>query len=293
MHKWFYRSLVAGSQSIEWGKVKYRRNWRSRYILVLTLILAALSLQAAGRAEKPEQLQATTSDKAKKAAIAAIPFDRLDRQYRQAIHQVVHDCSLYRRMPTEMIDCNPQLFTYLANNPEMLVEMWRELGISQVELERTGKNRFRMTDNAGTTGKLVLVEQNCDEKAQNRIVMYAAGEYEGKPFARPIRAECVLVLRSGSVLETNGRHYVAARLDSFVRIDRTSIKLFAKAMHPWVGKTADRNFTDTMGFISNLSRAAETRPESIEKLVSSLSRLPNERRQQMVEIAYRCGTSTK
>jgi len=98
----------------------------------------------------------------------------------------------------------------------------------------------------------------------------------------------VLLLRSGSLKESNDRDYVACRLDSFVRIERTSIELFAKALHPWVGKTADSNFADTIGFVSNLSQAAEQRPATIERLVNSLPRVTKQRQQEFVEIAYDC-----
>ncbi|MEM8946162.1 MAG: hypothetical protein AAGD11_13390 [Planctomycetota bacterium] len=233
-------------------------------------------------------MQASTSEAARREATSYVPLDRIHRQYRSSVQKVMADCSLYRRMPTQMVDCDPRLFTFLAKNPELLVEMWRHMGISRVNLQRTGDNTFDLADGAGTTGKLVIVEQKCDERAQNRIVMYSEGAYEGKPFKRPVRAQCVLILRSGSITETNGRDYVACRLDTFVRIERTSIELFAKAMHPWVGKTADANFADTIGFISSLSKAAEQRPKKIERLVSSLPRVSSQRQRRMIQLAYDC-----
>ncbi len=233
-------------------------------------------------------MQASTSEAAQREAIQAIPLKKIHPRYRKSVHKVLTDSSLFRRMPTQMVDCDPKMFTYLMKNPEMLVEMWQQMGISQVTLKRTGANTFSLADGAGTTGNLILVEQKCDGDAQNRIVMYAEGAYDGKPFKRPVHAQCVLLLRSGSMQETNGRDYVACRLDSFVRIERTSLELFAKALHPWVGKTADANFADTINFISNLSQAAEQKPASIERLVNSLPRVTEGRQQRMVRLAYSC-----
>jgi len=258
---------------------------------VLGSLLIASGLTAdltAAERDRQQHLQASTSDASCREATRAIPLKNIDQRYRRSVQKVLSDSSLYRRMPTQMVDCNPQMFTFLMNNPEVLVEMWQQMGISRVNLHRTGRNTFSLADGAGTTGKLIIVEQQCDDHAQNRIVMYSEGAYEGKPFKRPVRAQCVLLLRSGSIQETNGRDYVACRLDSFVRIERTSIELFAKAMHPWVGKTADANFADTISFISNLSQAAEQRPATIERLVNSLPRVTKERQQQLVRIAYDC-----
>jgi len=160
------------------------------------------------------------------------------------------------------------------------------LGVSHVQLIRTGPHTFDLTDGMGTTGTLAIVEQRCEDKAQNRVVMYSTGRYEGKPFKRPVTANCVLLLRSGSVTETNGRPYVAARLDTFVRLDRPSMELLAKAVHPFVGKTTDRNFVDTLTFIGNLSYTAERRPDSIAKLSSDLENIDYARRERFVQVAH-------
>ncbi len=253
----------------------------------LVLFSATVDLNAAERSRQ-QNMQASTSDAARREAIKAVPVKKIHPKYRRSVHKVLTDSSLFRRMPTQMVDCDPKLFTFLMKNPEMLVEMWQHMGISRVNLRRTGANTFSLADGAGTTGTLIIVEQKCDGNAQNRIVMYAEGAYEGKPFKRPVRAQCVLLLRSGSMKETNGRDYVACRLDTFVRIERTSLELFAKAMHPWVGKTADANFADTISFISNLSQAAEQRPATIERLVNSLPRVTPQRQQRLVRIAYDC-----
>lgn len=253
----------------------------------LILFSLATDLYAAKR-DPQQHTQASTSEAAQRAAARAIPLKNIHKKYRRSVQKVLTDSSLFRRMPTQMVDCDPQMFTFLMKNPEMLVEMWQQMGISRVNLHRTGTNTFSLADGAGTTGKLIIVEQQCDGDAQNRIVMYSEGAYEGKPFKKPVRAQCVLLLRSGSMKETNGRDYVACRLDTFVRIERASIEFFAKAMHPWVGKTADANFADTISFISNLSQAAEQRPATIERLVNSLPRVTPQRQQQMVRLAYDC-----
>jgi hypothetical protein len=245
-----------------------------------------LAIVGAASADQPQA--ASTSDGARQDARRSVPLAKVDPAYRQQVAAVLADPSLFRRLPTSVVDCRPKMFTYLALNPEVLAEIWRDMGLSRAELTRTGENMFELRDHAGTTGRLVVVEQACDEHAQNRIVMYAEGSYDGKPFKRPVGAQCVLVLRSGSVRETNDRDYVAARLDSFVKLDRTSIELLAQAVHPFVGKTADRNFADTMSFVSSLSYTAEKRPEMVEKIAADLDTVEPLRRDGLVAVAQDC-----
>ena len=261
-------------------------------MLRLLLAIACLGTAWQSPTEANEEkssaaLQSTTSRAAKQEATQAIPLERMAPKQRRAVQQVLDDCSLYRRLPTGVVACQPDMFTFLMQHPEVLVDIWRELGISQVDLRRMNEHNFHLTDNAGTTAGLTIVEQQCEPGAQNRIVMYADGAYDGKPFKRPVRAQCVLLLRSGSFQETNDATYVAARLDTFIRIDRTSIKLFAKALHPLVGKTADANFLDTLTFVSNLSRAAEQNPGSVERMVRRLPRTSSQLQHEMLSIASR------
>jgi len=236
--------------------------------------------------------EATTSKAARKEAIRSIPLAKIQPEFRRKVQHVLASASIYRRMPTLTADCHPELFTFLAQNPEVLVDIWRQLGISQVDLRRTGDTTFRLSDGAGTTGQLNIVEQKCDAQAQNRIVLYVEGQYEGKPFQRPVRTKCVLLLRSGSIVQaSDGRPYVAARLDAFICVDRLSLKLLAKATQPWLGKTADSNFADTLQFISNFSQAAELRPERIQRLVNELPQTAQHQKGKLVQIAYQCGTT--
>jgi|GEM_PF-1241357 len=294
--KWFVLSQTLGN----WRTLRKTRthawSWSARRLdisalnrsLVLAAILLGDLLLVPGKVGAVESHRSTTSDSARQEAIQAIPLAKLTARHRQQVRAVIEHATLYRRLPTCVVDCHPGLFTYVARNPEVLVAIWRELGVTQVELHRTGLDRFDFHDQSGTSGKLVLVEQQCDENAQNRLVLLAEGSYENKPMTRPVKAQCVLLLRSGSILETNGRRYVAARLDSFVHVDRAGLQLFAKVIHPWVGITADRNFSDTLTFISHLSHTAEVRPEKIGKLASKLAGIPPVRRQQLVRIANEC-----
>jgi hypothetical protein len=267
---------------------------RSRYASARALCwlcrIASLSfiLAAAAVASAEDAHEASTSNAARQDAIKAIPMAKVDAKYRRQVSEVLSDPSLFRRLPTSVVDCQPEMFTFLAQNPEVLTEIWRELGVSRVELTRTGENSFDLRDNAGTKGNVYIVEQTCDAAAQNRVVMYSEGSYDGKPFSKPVGARCVFLLRSGSIRETNGRQYVAARLDAFVKIDRATVEVMAQVAHPFVGKTADRNFADTLTFVSNLSYTAERRPDSIVDLSTKLSQVDEVRRVEFGKVARRC-----
>lgn len=271
---------MVGELRLAHGSTAARR--RGGGLALLALLLMA-TVSRAG-----ESSEASTSDATQAESRRSIPLAKIDPQFRPAVAAVLADPTIFRRMPTSVVDCQPELFTFLAQNPEVMVEMWRHLGVSHVTLTRLDERTCKISDGAGTTGTIVVVEQTCEPGAQNRIVMLANGSFEGKPFQQPISAQCVLVLTSGSKDETNGRRYVAARMDAFIKLDRMSLALVAKAVHPFVGQTADRNFTDTMLFVSNLSFTAEKRPEAIEQVAIDMENLDQPRRQGLIKVAYEC-----
>lgn len=262
--------------------------------VLLTLMLAMLAYAGTPSLLYAEETrEATTSDDARRQAVESIPLGKIDKAHRTLVRKVITSPSVFRRLPTNVVDCDPRLFTYFSTNPDVLVAIWKQMGLSRVELTRTGSNTFKLSDGAGTTGDLRIVEQACNADAQNRIVMYAEGSYDGKPFTKPITAQCVIVLQSGSVVETNGRTYVASRLDSFVKLDRPTMEILAKAAHPFIGKTADRNFSDTLSFVSNFSYTAERRPSAIDRLASELDQIDASRRDQLSKLAHTIGASAE
>src|SRR5436190_23442273 len=98
------------------------RRWpaRARQLAAGTLLLLALVAQQA--AAKPPA--ATNSPAAKREAIAAIPFDKLEANMRRKVSAVVTNPSIYRRLPVQVTDCDPDLYLFLVRHPEVVVNIW-------------------------------------------------------------------------------------------------------------------------------------------------------------------------
>ena len=266
-------------------RTRLRSTYRRIVGFVLLVVIAGCAAEQSVFAAKPQG--ATTSHRARSEAINAISLDALSDREAGAVKYVLDNTSIYRRLPTHVVDCDPELFTYLVRHPEVLVEIWRELGISRVQLEQVAGGSYRADDGVGTTGQFRVLDERFNRLAQNRFLVYSEGTYQGKFFRKmPVTARCVLLLRTGSTVETNGRTYVTARIDSFVNIDRISVEMIAKTVHPWLGKTADHNFRETMRFISSFSRTAERYPDGIERLVQRLTSLRSNTRSELIQLCH-------
>ena len=250
-------------------------------------IAVALSFCAIDSSARADSGEPTSSRAARDEAIRAIPWRQMGPNEQRTAQFVIKNTSIYRRLPTRVIDCDPEMFNFLFQHPEIVIDVWRVMGISQVSLEKLPGGAYRGTDGAGTTGVVRFLHTNFGPNAQNVAVIFADGTYEGKPFVKPLKAQSILLLRSGAVQENNGRHYVTVRVDSFVRIDQMGIELVARTVQPWISKIADRNFIETLSFVSNFSRTAEKNPQGMQRLATRLASLDEPTRNELVAICYR------
>jgi hypothetical protein len=230
---------------------------------------------------------ATSSRAARDEAIRAIPWQAIAPEDRRRAQTVIQNCSIYRKLPTRIIDCDPAMFAFLIQHPEVVIDVWQLMGISRISLNKLPDGTYRGTDGAGTTGNVRYLHTNFTPDAKVFAVIYADGSYDGKPFLTTLKAQSVLVLRSSAVQEANGRQYVTVRVDSFVQVQQMGLELVARTVQPWLNKTADQNFIETLSFISNFSRTAEKNPQGMQRLSSRLPSIDEPTRNQLVQLCFR------
>lgn len=252
----------------------------------LLSLAVCLSVSQARMCCAAEVGEATSDRAAQTEALRTIPWRQLSPVDRHAVQSITQNASIYRRLPMRVIDCDPEMFTFLAQHPEVVVDVWRVMGISRVMLERSGNGMFRGTDGAGTDGTVRFLYANWGQGAQNKALIIADGSYEGPPFLSPVKAHSVLLLQSGAVQETNGRYYVTVRVDSFMKVDQVGLDVLAKTVQPWIARTADQNFVETLSFISNFSRTAEKNPQGMQRLASRLKAVDEPTRNQLIHLCF-------
>ncbi len=255
---------------------------RRIHTIAPTMILFVSVSMAGWQVSAADRSQGSSNQAARRDALRAIPLAHLQPADRGRVVSVLKSTSVYRRLPTRTIDCDPQMFLFLVRNPEIVVSLWDELGISNVVLRRTADSVFEATDGQGTRGLIEVLRDRMDEQ-----LIYARGSYESPLVRRPIDASSVLLLRMAYLRGASGRYYVRARMDAFVKFEQAGPDLLAKTFQPLLGKVADYNFVETMKFVSRLSRTAERHPEKTRRLYEKLDGLDPELRRQLVQISNR------
>lgn len=255
---------------------RYLRRATSAWVLgcAVTCALPSASVLAATPAG------GTSSRVAKEEAVAEIPFDRMKAEVRGKLLGVLEKPSIYRRLPEKTIACDPDMHLFLVRNPEVVVNIWELMGVTNVKLKRVGDFTFECSDGAGTDGTVELVYGTHDLH-----VLYAEASYEGPLTGRKLHGRGVMLLKSTYKKDRDDRTLVENRLDVFIQIDQMGAELVAKTLQPLVGKAADINFEESAIFVGRVSQAAETNGEGMQRLAAKLKNVTADRRAEFAEIS--------
>jgi hypothetical protein len=224
---------------------------------------------------KPSISRATRDE-----AAQSIPFDRIPAETRARVAAVVNNPSIFRRLPVASIDCDPDLYLLLIRNPEIVIDIWQLMGITNMSLTRAGPDRFRAADGQGTVGTLEFAYRSADTH-----IIYSTGTYDGSLSPAKIRGESVVVLKTEYQREGGGRIRIVSRLDVFLHLDNVGIEWIAKTLQPLLGKTADHNFAETASFVASLSHTAEVNPAGVARLSNRLTHVDPPTRQRLAELS--------
>ncbi|MFM7562229.1 MAG: hypothetical protein ACKO81_04250 [Planctomycetota bacterium] len=244
---------------------------------VLVLLCALITLGWA----RPLLAQSSSINQrqAKEEAIKAIPLGYLNPVAQKKTLEVLEKTSLYRRLPVSAIEADPDYYRFLVRNPEVIVEIWRLMGVTKMVCERTGEYTYRCDDGAGTVSEVELLYGT-----ENLHLFWASGSYANTLNKKPIDGDCLMLLRTSPVVGPSGKPTVQSTLDVFLTIDNMTASLVAKTLAPVVGKTADHNFLESLKFVQRLNETTGRNGPGVQGMADRLEGLTEPVREQFIEI---------
>ncbi len=251
-------------------------SWRS-VAACLAIVLAAASVQA------QQPLPTIFNRQLRDEAERAIPFNQMGEALQAKLLSVVSRATIYRRLPAQSVDCDPDLHVLLVRYPEVVVNIWQLMGVTKVKVNRTGPLTFDASDGAGTVSRAELVYGTREMQ-----IFYAEGSYDGPLLQKPVTGACVLLLRS-TYGERDGKPTVSDTLDVFARLDHLGAEIIVKTLYPAVAKAVDFNFSESVKFVGQVSQAAEMNGPGMQRLASHLRNVQPEVRDAFakhIELAY-------
>ena len=221
--------------------------------------------------------EGTSSRESRESAIQRIPYQQLTPEATARLKTVVDNSSYFRRMPTETLECDQEMFNFLVRHPEVIVNIWDVMDVTKVTLKRTGTYQLVGNDGAGTSSQMDLVYGT-----DSMHIYFANGTYKGNLWARELTGKCVVLLHSKQTTLTNGSQGIVASMDVFMKLDNIGADLVVKTLGPLVGKTADYNFVECAAFVSQISQTAARNPFGIQQLAKRLNNIDPAVREQFI-----------
>ena len=186
--------------------------WRSKIAFAILVGFVAMVVSGVGILEANDKSTSGSSSKSlRKQTVNSIPLQALNAQAREKIVDILKKPSIYRQLPVTSINADPDYFRFLIRYPEVIVNIWQLMGITNMTTERTGPFTVTTNDGAGTVSQLELVYGT-----DNLHIFFGEGSYEGPIFKRKLTGKCVLVLKTESKFDEAGKPVATSQLDVFL-----------------------------------------------------------------------------
>lgn len=224
--------------------------------------------------------QADTSEASRQQCLRSIPRQQLSPQAWAKIQGPLTRPSLYRRLPIEYVPTDPDMYLFLIRYPEVVTNIWELMGVTNLQITRTGATTFTAVDGGGSETNVELVYAS-----ENLHIWYGEGVYRGPVLKRKINGRCVGVLHTGFSKGTDGKPYASSRLDVFLSIDDLGGDIMARSLGPAIGATTDANFHEAASFLSRVSEISEQNGPGVERMADRLNRVQVPVRQYFAQLA--------
>jgi len=227
----------------------------------------------------------SVSNKSKREILKQIPFKTLSPEAQERVRQVVSTSTMYRRLPIQVVPCEKEMYDFMTRHPETMVNIWELMGVSKMKLVEIKPGTFYLEDGAGTRGKAEYLY-----KTPEMLILYVFGTYEGVPFPKKVSGSGLVILQNQQLKDAKGKNHLAVRLDAFMQIENDGVEALAKTFQPLVGKVADHNLNQIMGFLGELSETTLKNGIGVANMARRLNHLSPEVQQEFAEVALLTST---
>jgi hypothetical protein len=203
----------------------------------------------------------------------------LPQRARARVQDVLNDACFFRRPASDRIACDPNFYRFVLSRPDVVVDIWRVLGVSDIRLRQTGPDQYFADDGSGTTTRLEYLY-----RGEGSYIVYAEGTYTGPLALRTMRGSAVLHLQTSHSVGADGRPQVTHRLDVFLRLHNLGAELVARGMTSQLGTMTDRNFREVSTFLQSLAGRIEADADWSDRLAANLTGVSDDTRLEFARV---------
>lgn len=221
----------------------------------------------------------SSSRDARDAARKALGLDLMNAEDRRDAEAVLRHPTLYRRLPQETFACDRDLLDFALAKPEVIVDVWRVLGISRLSLDPTAPGRWRMSDGWGTEGTLRLLRQERTPQG-NVLVLLGKGGYHGPLAPQRLTGTCLVLVRCRQVADAaDGTPRHTMQVDAFLDADGVGLEIVTRSLQGLVCRSSASNLHEICQFMAELSATSAENPAGVARLSARLTKVDPDARQ--------------
>ena len=221
----------------------------------------------------------TSSREERELATARLRKVRLTNSGRQTSSRVLENLSLFRRLPEIRFEVNPETYDYFLGHPDVVVSLWRAMGISSMQLQQTGPFQYKMDNSDGTKSEMFYLRRS---KTTN--IIYCRGEFKSPLLKKPIAGSGILCLHSKFEKQNDGTVFVRHSADVFITFPNAAIETAAKMISPVSNYISDRNFQEISLFMHTISLSMARQPSWLQQMADRLQNVHPDRRQELRQV---------
>jgi hypothetical protein len=224
----------------------------------------------------------SSSRKAKKRALAALPLDKLSRLDRAKVQTVLKSISVFRELPAVRFPAKPEAYAFFAKHPDVAVSIWRVMKISQFQMSQTGPHNYEVNGQDGTAGIVDIAYSSPGE-----YLMLCEGRFKSPVTIRPIKAYAVIHLQTKFSTDEAGQAIATQRACFFASFPSLAVGTAVRLISPVSNAIVDRNLSETSLFVHMMSIAMTRHPGWVERIADQMDGVLDTSRDELLNVTAR------
>ncbi|MFN9367336.1 MAG: hypothetical protein ACK6CT_01010 [Planctomycetia bacterium] len=214
-----------------------------------------------------------------------IPAARMSADVRDTVSRAVRSATIHRSLPAAAVSADAEFLDFAVSRPEVMVDLWRSLGISKLSLDPVAPGRWRLADGYGTTGTVELLHRERTATG-GMCVFMARGGYTGSLSPRDLTGSCLVVVRYDAIgPDQEGRERQGVEIDAFLDVDGLGLEIVTRTLQPLIMRSAAANVREICLFVSHLTAAAARNPAALARLTDRMQQTAPQDRQAFAALA--------
>lgn len=197
---------------------------------------------------------------------APLPLDAVAELTRARVQAVFDKPTLRSRGPIESFTCQPAIYDWLLDHPDLAVRLWRLLGAKCADILPEGGDRFLWKDGQSNVRWDTVLKQ------PGLRIWYAEGEVRPGLLLPSVPVKAVAVLRYSEGKDSAGRVALRHQVELTLHTDSHAVALVTRMLGASAPRVAEQYVGQIEVFYAALAWYLDQHPRHAEALFAQLRR---------------------